>query len=174
MKRRWSLIRLTLATLLLTVAVALYLFWPVAPLLVLSDEEYVGIDEARQILYSTTNGKEQEQLVKAYDLTAGQMLYSKALPCKPANLGHGTSLDWPLRLTSDGVFLIPMSAISGVMPAIRIADMKALSETPLSGMRPRACGMSLDGKGLVLQDLKVMGGDETCPVLAGVYTPREL
>ncbi len=148
-----------LAVLCATLAWGVYALWPTSALLCLEGEEVVGFDEARKLFYSTTNLDSKSQWIKTYDLTTGLFLNSVELNCNPVDVGRWPLNHWPLVLTADGRFIIPMSAMRGVAPAVKLPTLENVSDRMLIRMPPRAYGLSSDGKQLLLQDLEVMVDD---------------
>jgi len=159
MKRQWSIVRLVSTAMLMTLAWSVYAFWPASPLISVENEEVVGFDEARELFYSTTTRDLPDQQVKTYDLKTGNLVRSIALKTQPSRMGC-----WPLVLTNDGRFLIPISAALGMLPAVRLPSLESVSDDKVLKDVTRAYGISADGQLLLFQDLEIKDDTEAITI----------
>ena len=147
-QRRFSIWRLLLALVLLTIAVIVFTTWRRSAILLLYYEEFVGFDEPHGLFYTTSKAGPSQEL-HCYELATGAMRSTVAmkLPSQsdPANI-------WPCQFTPDKRHLI---AVSGLLSQFHILGMSDMQPVPFDSLvdhkqNYRAMGLTPDGKTLLL------------------------
>jgi hypothetical protein len=110
MKRRWSIIRLIQAILLLGLSGAVFACWPRSASWQIPAEELIGFDETKGLLI-TLSRKDTVQELHSYNLTDGSLHSSTKIPF-PKDTPLNQNSPWPFMLSPDKQCLVAASYLT--------------------------------------------------------------
>jgi hypothetical protein len=161
MKRRWSLTRLTLAALLISMVVLANVIWPRTASWRVTDESVIGFSESQGLVFTRSPAEETGQLLKGHASVGGDAVKIKAREISSGRertvftVPHGTKPPMHYVVSPDGAWLALATPDDPVIQLLSLPGGQVIHrlrlDAPADARFPEteALGFSRDGKRLV-------------------------